>query len=375
MFYPTLLVLEETVQLLYFQKANMKKTYINGVGCISTQKTFDTVFLEEAVANHVENVLAIVPPAYKEYISPAASRRMAKGVKNGIVASALAMKDANVENVDAIITGTGLGCIEDSEKFLKSILDNNEEFLTPTSFIQSTHNTVGAQIALLQQCKGYNFTYVNGAVSFESALIDAKMQIEEDEANSILVGGVDENGEYTTALFKLNGRIKKDNSGPYDVLTSDTTGAVYGEGASFFVLENERKENTYAELLDISIVNTLQENEVESAITSFLKANNLEISDIDALVLGFDGNVNFENYYKNLTENAFAKTTQLYYKHLSGEYDTASAFAFWMAAKILKIQEIPEIVKVNSITKTTYKTILLYNQLNGKNHSFTLLSK
>lgn len=353
----------------------MTKTYINGVGCISTQKTFDTVFLEEAVVNHEENVLAIVPPVYKEYISPAASRRMAKGVKNGIVASALAMKDANIEKVDAIITGTGLGCIEDSEKFLKSILDNNEEFLTPTSFIQSTHNTVGAQIALLQQCKGYNFTYVNGAVSFESALIDAKMQIEGDEANSILVGGVDENGDYTTSLFKLNGRIKKDNTAPYDVLTSNTSGAVYGEGASFFVLENERKENTYAELLDVSIVNTLEENELEAAIVSFLKSNHLEISAIDAVVLGFDGNVDFENYYRNLTENTFAQTPILYYKHLSGEYDTASAFAFWMAAKILKTQEIPEIVKVNAVEKSDYKTILLYNQLNGKNHSFTLLSK
>lgn len=331
--------------------------------------------MEEANVNHDENVLAIVPPAYKDYISPAASRRMAKGVKNGIVASALAMKDANVESVDAIITGTGLGCIEDSEKFLKSILDNNEEFLTPTSFIQSTHNTVGAQIALLQQCKGYNFTYVNGAVSFESALIDAKMQIEEDEANSILVGGVDENGDYTTALFKLNGRIKKDNSAPYDVLNSTTSGAVYGEGASFFVLENEKKENTYAELLDVSIINTLEENEVEAAAVSFLKSNNLEISDVDAVILGFDGNADFENYYRNLAENSFAQTPVLYYKHLSGEYDTASAFAFWMAAKILKNQEIPEIVKVNAIQKSDYKTILLYNQLNGKNHSFTLLSK
>lgn len=353
----------------------MKKTYINGVGCISTQKTFDTVFLEEAIVNHDENVLAIVPPVYKDYISPAASRRMAKGVKNGIVASALAMKDANVEKVDAIITGTGLGCIEDSEKFLKSILDNNEEFLTPTSFIQSTHNTVGAQIALLQQCKGYNFTYVNGAVSFESALLDAKMQIEEEEAQSVLVGGVDENGEYTTALFKLSGRIKPDNQQPYNLLDSDTSGAVYGEGASFFVLENERKETTYAEVLDLAIVNTLEENEIEAEIKSFLKSNNLEISDIDALVLGFDGNVDFENYYRNLTENAFAETPVLYYKHLCGEYDTASAFAFWMAAKIIKTQEIPEIIKVNLVEKPVYNTILLYNQLNGKNHSFTLITK
>ncbi|MFD1603279.1 beta-ketoacyl synthase N-terminal-like domain-containing protein [Flavobacterium artemisiae] len=352
-----------------------KKTYINGVGCISTQKTFDTVFLEEAVVNENENVLKIVSPAYKEYIAPAASRRMAKGVKNGIVAAALAVKDAGVENVDAIITGTGLGCIEDSEKFLTAILDNDEQFLTPTSFIQSTHNTVAAQIALTMQCKGYNFTYVNGAVSFESALLDAKMQIEDNEANSILVGGVDENGDYTTALFKLNGRIKQDNQEPYHLLNSATNGAVYGEGASFFVLENEQKESTYAQVLDIEMINTLEVNEVEAKVISFLKANNLEISDIDAVVLGFDGNAAFEKYYSNLAQNAFANTTQLYYKHLCGEFDTASAFGLWMAAKIIKTQDVPEITRVNSVTKSEYNTILLYNQLNGKNHSFTLLSK
>lgn len=352
-----------------------KKTYINGVGCISTQKTFDTVFLEEAVVNTNENVLSIVSPVYKDFISPAMIRRMAKGVKNGIVASALAMKDANVENVDAIITGTGLGCIEDSEKFLKNILDNNEEFLTPTSFIQSTHNTVGAQIALSLQCKGYNFTYVNGAVSFESALLDAKMQIEEDEANSILVGGVDENGEYTLSLFKLAGRIKKENDLPSQVLNANSSGVIYGEAASFFVLENEKKENTYAEILDVEIKNSLEENEVENAIISFLKTNNLEIADLDAVVLGFDGNVDSDVYYQNLSENAFAAIPQLYYKHLSGAFDTASAFALWMASKVLKAQEIPEIVKVNSVSKSAYKTILLYNQVNGKNHSFTLLSK
>ena len=353
----------------------MKKTYINGVGCISTQKTFDTVFLEEAVYNQSDTILSIVPPVYKDYISPAAIRRMAKGVKNGIVASALALKDANLENVDAIITGTGLGCIEDSEKFLKSILDNNEEFLTPTSFIQSTHNTVGAQIALSLQCKGYNFTYVNGAVSFESALLDAKMQIEESEANSILVGGVDETGEYTMSLFKLAGRIKKENDLPTDILNATSTGVVYGEGASFFVLENEKKDSTYAEILDVEIINSLEENEIETSIINFLKTNNLQISDVDAVVFGFGGNIESDVYYKNIAENVLAETPQFYYKHLSGEYDTASAFALWMASKIIKTQEIPEIIKVNSVTKPAYNTILLYNQVNGKNHSFTLLSK
>ncbi|MEO6175428.1 MAG: beta-ketoacyl synthase N-terminal-like domain-containing protein [Flavobacterium circumlabens] len=353
----------------------MKKTYINGVGCISTQKTFDTVFLEDAVYNQNDNILSVVSPVYKDFIAPAAARRMAKGVKNGIVASALAMKDAQAENVDAIITGTGLGCIEDSEKFLKNILDNNEEFLTPTAFIQSTHNTVGAQIALTMQCKGYNFTYVNGAVSFESALLDAKMQLEENEANSILVGGVDENGDYTMELFKLAKRVKQESEQPFTLLAPKTIGSVHGEGASFFVLESEKKDTTYAEILDVQITNTLEENEIEKEITAFLKANNVEVSAVDAIVLGFNGDVKFDSYYKRLTENTFSDTPQLYYKHLCGEYDTASAFGLWMASKIIKLQEIPEIVKVNSVKKSAYNTILLYNQLSGKNHSFTLLSK
>lgn len=353
----------------------MKKTYINGVGCISTQKTFDTVFLEEAVYNQNNNILSIVSPVYKDFISPVAARRMAKGVKNGIVASALALKDAHVETVDAIITGTGLGCIEDSEKFLRNILDNNEEFLTPTAFIQSTHNTVGAQIALTMQCKGYNFTYVNGAVSFESALLDAKMQLEENEANSILVGGVDENGDYTMELFKLAGRVKQENEQPFTLLTPKTIGSVHGEGASFFVLESEKKDTTYAEILDVEIINTLEENEIETHITAFLKSNNLDVSDVDAIVLGFNGDVKFDSYYRTLTENTFSDTPQLYYKHLCGEYDTASAFGLWMASKVIKLQEIPEIIKVNAVQRPAYNTVLLYNQLSGKNHSFTLLSK
>ena len=82
----------------------MNKTYINGLGCISAQKTFDTVFLEEAILNESENILPLQIPVYKDFIPPVAIRRMAKGVKNGIVAASLAMKSAYVAHVDMIIT-------------------------------------------------------------------------------------------------------------------------------------------------------------------------------------------------------------------------------------------------------------------------------
>ncbi len=353
----------------------MKKTYINGVGCISAQNTFDTYFLESAELNHDQTVLPLIVPVYKDYISPVAIRRMAKGVKNGIVASSLAMKDANKTSFEAIITGTGMGCIDDSDKFLKAILDNNEEFLTPTSFIQSTHNTVGAQIALGLQCKSYNFTYVNGSVSFESALLDAKLKIDEDEAASILIGGIDEINDYTVSLFKLAGFIKKELENPNDLLNSTTTGVVYSEGATFFVLEDKKQESTYAEILDVEIHNKLEIEEVEVKIKSFLKANAMQISDIDAIVLGYNGDFRTDSYYKSLSNNTFVNTSQVYYKHLSGEYNTSSAFGLWVASKIMKSQQIPQIVKVNSIENTSYKTILLYNQYKGIDHSFILITR
>jgi len=352
----------------------MGKTYINGVGCISAQKTFDTVFLEAALWNQTDNVLPVEVPVYKDFITPAAIRRMAKGVKNGIVASALAMQEAGIDSPDAIITGTGLGCTEDSDKFLKAMIDNNEEFLTPTSFIQSTHNTVGSQIALGLQCKSYNFTYVNAAVSFESALIDAKLQFDENEANTILVGGIDEMSGYTTLLYKLAGFIKKEEENPYTVLDSTTKGVVYSEGATFFVLEDQIKPTTYAEVVDVEIYNRLDRKTVEAKALDFLKTNRLEVSNIDALILGFNGDIEYDGFYRELTENSFSNTPQLYYKHLSGEYNTASAFGLWVGSKILKQQEIPKILKVNLVEKPTLRKILLYNQYKGTDHSFTLLS-
>lgn len=353
----------------------MKKCYINGTGCVSAQKTLNAVFLEAIIINENDNILPLATPDYKEYIAPAAGRRMAKGVKNGIAASARAMQEAGAEKFDAIITGTGMGCNIDSEKFLKALLDNNEEFLTPTSFIQSTHNTVGAQIALGLQCKAYNFTYVNGAVSFESALIDAQMQLQEDEIQSVLVGGIEEAAENTMQFMQMSGAVKQKDSGPFSILNSDSAGAVFSEGATFFVLEDTPKETTYAELKDVFISNSLTQNELTAKLDTFLNRNKLSVNDIDAIVLGYNGDVEFDGYYNYLAQGFFKETPQVYYKHLSGEFYVASAFGLWVGAHIVKLQQIAPVLKVNAIERKEYKNILLYNQYRGNDHSFTLISK
>lgn len=353
----------------------MKKVYINSVCAITPQKTFDnSTFLEEII-EYNDNVINVVNPVYKDFIPPAAARRMAKGIKMGVVASKLAIQEAGLENVDAIITGTGMGCVRDSEKFVSAIIDNDEQFLTPTSFIQSTHNTVGGQIALDLGCKGYNFTYVHSGVSFESALLDAKMQLELDEVATVLVGGVDELGTHTVTIHKLVNHIKPEQVNSNKLLESKTEGCVFSEGAGFFVLANEKQASTYAEVVALKTYNTLSEDDINAQALSFLKENNLEVQDVDAIVLGNNGDINFDGFYNKLSQDTFKETQQVYYKHLSGEFNTASSFGFWLGARIIKSQTIPETVRLNNTETSQFKTILLYNQYRGKNHSFTVLKQ
>lgn len=353
----------------------MKKVYINSIASISPQKTFDnSIFLDE-ITDYNDTVIFAQDPDYKQYIPPAAARRMAKGIKMGVVASKIAMTEAGIETVDAIITGTGMGCMIDSEKFVSAIIDNDEQYLTPTSFIQSTHNTVAGQIALGMECKAYNFTYVHSAISFESALLDAKMQLENDEAQHILVGGVEELGAHTTEVHRVINHIKPEAVTIPEVLKSKTEGAVFSEGATFLVVSNEKKENCYAELVAVETFNTLQKEKVSETIENFLNENNLGSNDIDVVVFGNNGDVDFDGFYNQLSQGIFSKTQQVFYKHLVGENNTVSAFGVWLASKILKTQTIPAIVKINDFESAEIKTILCYNQYRGQNHSLVLLKK
>ncbi len=351
--------------------------YINSIGSVSAQRTFDnSIFLEEIV-RYTDTVLEIITPNYKDYIPPAAARRMAKGIKMSTVSAKTAMTEAGMEEdeIDAIIVGTGLGCIGDSEKFVSDILDNDEQFLTPTRFIQSSHNTVAGQIALGMGCMGHNFTYVHSAISFESAVLDAKMLLENGEAKHILVGGVDELVDHHVNTHRLIGHIKQEPVETMSVLKSGTKGAIFSEGAHFFTLSSEKRPSCYAELLAVKTLNTLGENQVSGKTRSFLSENGIEPDAVDVIILGYNGDAEFDGYYDTLANALFKDAVQVYFKHLSGEFDTASGFGFWLGNKILKEQTIPDAVRMNSVATNSPKTVLIYNQYRGENHSLTLLRK
>lgn len=352
----------------------MSAVYINSASCISVQDTLNENILQNLHPENSSNILKAVEPNYKEFIPPAMIRRMSKTVKMSSVASHYALKEAGIEQPDAIIVGTGMGCSQDSEKFLKNVIDNHEEFLTPTFFIQSTHNTVAGQIALGLQCHAYNFTYVNTSSSLEFSLLDARLQINDGEAENILVGSTDEQTARTMELYSLNNTIKKEADLPADYLRSTTNGVIWGEGASFFVIGKDKTENSYAQLKNIHISNKVELNEVQDFIKNFLAKNSLSTHDIDAVILGFSGDADSDIYYSKAMD-LFPDSAQLYYKHLSGEFNTASGFSTFMACHILKEQQIPEVMMINAKKKENVKNVLLYNHLAGNDHSVVLLEK
>ena len=129
---------------------------------------------------------------YKEYISPKEGRRMGKLMKAATLTSLMALREADIECPDAIITATGNGMLETSEKFLVDMVDNGEETLSPTLFMQSTHNTIGSAIAIRTKCHGYNITYTQGKDSMKWAIRDAERLIRMGKAKTVLVGCHDE---------------------------------------------------------------------------------------------------------------------------------------------------------------------------------------
>ncbi len=349
------------------------KAYINGLSCISHHNTIDeNYFFENTAAHPVSNKLTATDPVYKEYIPAASIRRMSHIVKMGLTAGMMSMKKAGLEKVDAVITGTGMGCFEDTDKFLRSLLDNNEQLLTPTSFIQSTHNTVAGQLALTFKCYGYNFTYVHQNLSFEYALLDGLMLIKEKEAETILIGGIDEITPSLFELFSRAGRIKKAED-LNNIWNSTSSGYCFGEGASFFNISNSETSGSYAKINGVKCMQHIADaEELMGETESFLSGIGLHTNQV-SLVLS--GNCGDEQMDKKITEfNSRINLPIGYFKLLCGEYFTASGFAMWLAANIIKRQNVPQVILADSTIVSSIQHILIVNHYHDKQYSLMCVS-
>lgn len=311
------------------------KFFINGVGLISPQQnTFDETFLNNI--SGIENKYYQNKELnYKDYLDPLVYRRLSRLIKTNLVSAKMCLKDSLINNPDAIIVGTGLGCIEDTENFLIGMLENNEALLSPTQFMQSTHNTISSQIAILLKCHGYNNTFTHRSFSFEHALLDGCLLLKENRHFNILIGGTD---EITEKLYTIIGNIGlTKNNNRYKQIAP-------GEGSIFFLLSNNQSIKSNAVVRGISTYHKLKGDNliVESFILEALEQAKINNSEIDLMICGNTGTPRFDKIYSSIADKIFPGATIIPYKYLCGDYFTASAFALALAINIIKYQRIPD---------------------------------
>lgn len=170
-------------------------------------------------------------------------RRMSRLVKMGVATGLKCWNNAGLTNENtAIITATQYGCLTDSEKFLRQMITCSETNLSPTPFIQSTFNTIGAQIALMKECRGYNMTYVNRSHSLYDALVDAAMLA--IEGREVLLGYIDEE---TPVLRGVAGRMR--------------SVSIY-DGAVFMVVTSVKPSCPHVEIETLDILNRMTNTEL-----------------------------------------------------------------------------------------------------------------
>jgi 3-oxoacyl-(acyl-carrier-protein) synthase len=348
--------------------------YITSARATCAQDTFSNNDLPENIKVFEQNVLKYHEPDYKQYFTIMQLRRMTRIIKIGLVTAIEALKDAKLEQPQAIVTGSAKGSMTDTEKFLHDIVNFNEGTLNPTAFIQSTYNALNGLIALHHNANGYNSTYVHRGFSLENSLMDAIMLFKENRIENALIGCFEEMTAEHYELKKKMGYWKNEAIKNVDLLSSSTEGTIAGEGTFFFTL-NEGPENAIAKLSGLRMLYNAGEALVKTTFNNFLAEHNLAPDDVDAVFLSYNGNSQTRHFEDAISQQFSPTTNQLVFKHLCGEFDTAAGFALWAAIKALQHQIIHPSLILKKGTSSTLKNVVIYNQYNGKEHSFYLLER
>ncbi len=167
-----------------------------------------------------------------DFMPPLKARKFDRCSQFAIVAAGMALKDAGItlEEMDptriGIVMGCGFGGVTNSAEFLKGYFSQGADGLIPMLFPNTVPNAAAGNSSIEYRLKGPNVTMVQRFCSAESALLLAQRFLEEERADIMLVGGVDEIMPVILKGFRALGQLRPGGSG-----------RGFGEGAGILILE------------------------------------------------------------------------------------------------------------------------------------------
>lgn len=321
-------------------------------------------WMDEPIFYSDELVKAVNPP-FRDYMAVNEARRMGNLMKRALVVTLKVLADTGIEHPDAIITGTSIGSLDCTEKFLDAMVENEEETLSPTHFMQSTHNTVGSTLGIYTKTHGYNTTYSHGSVSFDQALLDAWMQMQLGTISTALVGGHDEMVAPYYEHLKKTGYVGREGMVPC------------GEVAVSMLLTTDGSRDHLCRLAGISISHQPTMEQLRQQLAGILREASMNMGDVSAVMTGVNGNPVNDKPYQEIIEGLFPATAVpcLHYKHLFGENYTVPALGVYAASHCLKKNTVPSFLYHASspCQCDSLNSILMVNRAEGGELSLILL--
>ena len=203
-----------------------------------------------------------------DFIAPLKARKLDRASQFAVAVAGQALADAGIVKgaVPATRIGIALGCgfggISNSAEFLSGYLKEGIAGLNPMLFPNTVANAPASNVSIEYGLKGPNSTIVQRFCSAESAILAACRFIEEERADLMLAGGVDELTPLMVRGFAATGQLKRFATG-------------FGEGCGMLLLERAshaeaRKAVIKARLESISTIGLMLPGREEEGMERLL---------------------------------------------------------------------------------------------------------
>jgi 3-oxoacyl-(acyl-carrier-protein) synthase len=291
---------------------------------------------------------------------PAGSlRRLGRAQRMALAAAHLAVKDSPVGlaagEAGAVAAATGLGELGETAAFLENMIALGEREPRPACFVNSVHNSLASQIAMGLGLKGENHLFTHGPMSFELALWQALHVLGTGRAEQVLACGADSLSPYVLAAGRAFEWWRSDGAAlaPMSEPPVAKRGTLPGEGAAALLLARPRPAGPGERRARIAAVLArplhLPSFEAEAELgfmEQALAGARLALGEVGFVLFGANGDERLDAKYRQV---ALALASRLgrqmpwgVYKHLCGEFCTASALGVALAAQIVRRGRVPD---------------------------------
>jgi len=322
---------------------------------------------------------------------PERIKRMGRGQEMAILAVKRAL-DSCAEppargGGTAVSVGTAWAEEGDEIVFLDNLIKIGEKAAKPAYFVNSVKNALASQLALTFGFQGENQTFAHDALSFESALWQGACLLRAGRARHAVVCGVEALVEFQEIHGHLLGWYGTDPS-PLAPLSRQKRaagqGTLPGEGAAAFVLSAPGEAaRPLARLVSVRARGPLQRTPVLNAceelafIEQVLRDARTRLEDVGLVLVGANGASDLDAIYADVAHGLRARMPSLavgVYRHLTGDFATASALGFELAVRAVSGRTVPSGVRVVDGQPASMECVLLYHVTTAGYHSAMIVS-